>query len=232
MPKNGTVVYLNGQIIPESEAHISIYDTAVVLGATVTEMTRTFNRKPFRLEDHISRLFKSLRYVRIDLGMTQEELTKATLKVTEINSKLLEDGGELGIVHFVTAGEFRGYAGNAGRMSRLTPTVCVHTFPLPFHLFAEKMQNGSHAVTPSIRKVPPQCVDPQIKCRSRMNFFLAEKEVQLVDPDGICLMLDLNGYITEGSGSNFFIVEKGKLISPPRDLILPGISRQTVLEIA
>jgi branched-chain amino acid aminotransferase len=135
-------------------------------------------------------------------------------------------------VHFITGGEFHEYVGSAGRAPRITPTVCIHTFPIPFHYFAEKLQNGTHAVTPSIRKIPAQCVDPKIKCRSRMNFFLAEKEAALVDPDAICLMLDLDGNVTEGTGCNFFIVEEGRLVSPPRDQILPGISRQTVIELA
>ncbi len=227
-----TIVYLNGKLVPEADAHISIYDMAVVLGATLTEMTRTFNRKPFRLGDHLKRLFRSLRYARIDIGMTPEELAGVTMQVVEHNARLLEDGGEMGIVHFVTGGEFHEYVGSAGRAPRVSPTVCIHTFPIPFHYFAEKLQHGAHAVTPSIRKIPAQCVDPKIKCRSRMNFFLAEKEVALVDPEAICLMLDLDGNVTEGTGSNFFIVENGTLVSPPRDIILWGISRQTVLELA
>ena len=232
MGQQGTIVYLNGRFVPEPEAHLSIYDMAIVLGATVTEMTRTFKRTPFRLADHLNRLYRSLRYTRIDIRMTPEELSRVTMKVVEHNAGLLDDGGELGIVHFITGGEFHEYVGSAGRAPRVTPTVCIHTFPIPFHYFAEKLQNGAHAVTPSIRKIPSQCVDPRIKCRSRMNFFLAEKEVQLVDPDAICLMLDLEGNVTEGTGSNFFIVEGGKLVSPPRDVILCGISRQTVIELA
>jgi len=219
-------------MVPESEAHISIYDMAVVLGATVTEMIRTFNRKPFRLEDHIERLFRSLRYVRIDIGMTPEQLAEVTHDVVNHNAALLDEGGELGIVHFVSGGEFQEYVGSAGRTARTKPTVCIHTFPIPYHCFSEKLEHGAHAVTPSIRKIPAQCVDPKIKCRSRMNFFIAEKEVRLVDPDAICLMLDLDGNITEATGSNFLIVEKGRIVSPPCHLILPGISRQTVVELA
>jgi len=232
MPQDGTIVYLNGRFVPESDAHISIYDMAVVLGATITEMMRTFNGKPYRLDDHIARLQRSLQYARIDIPMSPEELSAATMRVIKNNQQFLEEGCELSICYFVTGGEFRGYAGSAGRAPRTGPTVCIHTFPLPFHLFAAKMQYGAHAVTPSIRAIPPQCVDPKMKCRSRMNFFLAEKEAQLVDPDAICLMLDLNGYVTESTGSNFLLVEKGKLVSPPPEAILWGISRQTVIELA
>jgi len=195
-------------------------------------MTRTFSHKPFRLSDHVDRLFKSLRYTGIDIGMTKEELIESTLQVADHNVQFLDEADEVGIVHFITGGEFHEYVGSAGRAPRVKPTVCVHTFPIPYHYFAEKMQNGAHTVTPSIRKIPSQCVDPKIKCRSRMNFFLAEREVKLVDPDAICLMLDLDGNVTEGTGSNFFIVEEGKLVSPPRDIILWGISRRTVIELA
>jgi branched-chain amino acid aminotransferase len=232
MPPTGTIVFLNGRFIPESEARLSIYDMAIVLGATVTEMTRTFNHKPFRLEDHVHRLFCSLRYTRIDIGMTPNDVIAATLKVVENNVQRLDHRDEVGVVHFITGGEFHEYVGSAGRAPNPSPTVCIHSFPIPFHYFAEKMVAGAHAVTPSIRKIPSQCVDPKIKCRSRMNFFLAEKEAQLIDPNAICLMLELDGHVTEGTGSNFLIVEKGKLVSPPRDQILWGISRQTVLELA
>lgn len=68
------LVFLNGQMIPASQASLKIYDAGVVLGATVTEMTRTFRHQPFRLEDHVARLFRSLKYVRFDIGMSQQQL--------------------------------------------------------------------------------------------------------------------------------------------------------------
>ena len=62
------LVFLNGQMVPASQAHLAIYDAGVVLGATVTEMTRTFRHRPYRLSDHIDRLFRSLKYTRMDIG--------------------------------------------------------------------------------------------------------------------------------------------------------------------
>jgi branched-subunit amino acid aminotransferase/4-amino-4-deoxychorismate lyase len=114
----------------------------------------------------------------------------------------------------------------------MTPTVCIHTFPLPFNLWSQRMKEGAHVVTPSTRHVPPQCFDPKMKYRSRMHYYLADQEARLVAPDAIALLLDLDGNVTETSGANFLIVERGKIVSPGPRNILPGVSRQTVIELA
>jgi len=96
------------------------------------------------------------------------------------------------------------------------------------HLFAE----GAHVVTPSIRHVPPQCVDPKMKQRSRLHWWLADRQTQSVDPRAITLLLDLDGNVTECAGSNFVIIKDGAIISPPPRNILWGISLETVRELA
>lgn len=226
------LVYLNGDFVPASQASLKIYDAGIVLGATVTEMTRTFRHRPYRLEDHLARLFRSLKYTRMDIGRSAAELESVSRELVASNAKLIGPDDELGLIHFVTAGEFPVYAGSAASAAPVNPTVCAHTFPLPFPLWAKKMQLGAHVVTPSIRHVPPQCYDPKMKYRSRMHFFLADHEARLVDPDAAALLLDLDGNVTETSGANFLIVERGTIISPTLRNILPGISRQTVIELA
>jgi branched-subunit amino acid aminotransferase/4-amino-4-deoxychorismate lyase len=229
---NEPLVYLSGRLLPASAAHLAIYDAGIVLGATVTEMTRTFRGKLFRLGDHLDRLFRSLRYVRVDIGLTKQELASISEELVAHNARLLDDGDELGLIHFVTPGEYKAYAGSAGAAPRLTPTVCLHTFPLPFELWATKAQTGAHVVTPSIRHVPPQCYDPKVKYRSRMHYYLADKEAQLADADAVALLLDLDGNVTETSGANFLLVERGTIVSPTLRNTLPGISRATVIELA
>ncbi len=225
-------VYLNGRMLPASQAHLAIYDLGVVMGATVTEMTRTFRCEPYRLDDHLGRLYRSLRYVRFDIGLSQAELAAASRELVAHNAALLPEGGELGLIHFVTAGENALYAGSAGGGAKTTPTVCAHTFPLPFELWSKKMRDGVHVVTPSIRHVPPQCYDPKMKYRSRMHYYLADQEARLADPDAIALLLDLAGNATETSGANFLIVERGAIVSPTLTNTLPGVSRATVIELA
>jgi branched-chain amino acid aminotransferase len=227
------LVFLNGQMVPASQAHLAIYDAGVVLGATVTEMTRTFRRRPWRLDDHLDRLFRALRYTRMEIGLSKEALRDVSRELIERNAALLpHPGDELGLIHFVTAGEYPTYAGSAGRAARAEPTVCAHTFIMPWELWAEKMRAGSHLVTPSIRHVPPQCYDPKMKYRSRMHYYLADQEARLVDPEAAALLLDLEGNVTETSGANFLIVERGTIVSPTTRNTLPGISRATVIELA
>jgi branched-subunit amino acid aminotransferase/4-amino-4-deoxychorismate lyase len=219
-------------MVPASQARLPIYDAGIVLGATVTEMTRTFHKRPWRLEEHLDRLFRSLRYTRMDIGLSKEQLAGISRELVEHNAGLLDEFGELGLIHFVTAGEYPTYAGMAGGQARTTPTVCAHTFPLPFELWAKKMQTGAHLVTPSIRHVPPQCYDPKMKYRSRMHYYLADQEARLVDPEASALLLDLSGNVTETSGANFLIVERGTIVSPTTVNTLPGVSRSMVIELA
>jgi branched-chain amino acid aminotransferase len=225
-------VFLNGRMVPASQAHLTVYDAGVVLGATVTELVRTFRHEPFRLDDHLRRLAQSLHFVGFDIGMSMEELGRTVRQLVTNNAALLTPEDELGLVIFVTAGEYPTYAGGAAGSVRTTPTVCAHTFPLPFELWAAKVQSGVHLVTPSIRHVPPQCYDPKMKCRSRMHYYLADQQARLVDRDASALLLDLDGNVTETGAANFLMVEDGTVVSPSLRNTLPGVSRATVIELA
>jgi branched-chain amino acid aminotransferase len=232
IPDVEPLVYLRGQLVPASQASLKIYDAGIVLGATVTEMTRTFRHQPFRLEDHVARLFRSLKYTRMETGLSPESLVSISRELLAHNGALIRPEEELGLIHFVTAGEYPVYAGSAASSGPMTPTVCIHTFPLPFNLWSQRMKEGAHVVTPSIRHVPPQCFDPKMKYRSRMHYYLADQEARLVAPDAIALLLDLDGNMTETSGANFLVVQRDTIVSPGPRNILPGISRQTVIEMA
>lgn len=226
------LVFLNGRTVPASQAHLAVYDAGVVLGATVTELVRTFRKQLYRLDDHLGRLAHSLHYVRFDIGLSMTELGQTVRQLVAHNAGLLGPDEELGAVIFVTAGEYATYAGSAAGNVRTTPTVCAHTFPLPFELWAAKLQAGVHLVTPSIRHVPPQCYDAKMKCRSRMHYYLADQEARLVDPDASALLLDLEGNVAETSAANFLMVEEGTIVSPSLRNTLPGVSRATVIELA
>ena len=78
-------VYISGRMVPETEAKISIFDSAIMLADTVTESTRTFRHKPFKLEQHIERLYRSLKLTHIDPGMSAEKMLQTTLEVFEAN---------------------------------------------------------------------------------------------------------------------------------------------------
>ncbi|MBS0210120.1 MAG: aminotransferase class IV [Planctomycetes bacterium] len=226
------VVYLNGEFVPASLAKLNIYDLGLVLGATLTEMTRTFRHVPYRVEDHVARLYRSLKYAGIAVPMTQAEMVAKTRELAEVNGRLLNAADDLGIVHFVTPGENLMYAGSAGASGALRPTICIHSFPLRFSMWRHLFTDGAHVVTPSIRHVPPQCVEPKMKNRSRLHWFLADRQTQAVDPRAITLLLDLDGNVTECAGANFVIVKDETIVTPTTRNILWGVSLQTVKELA
>lgn len=226
------VVFLNTTFVPASQAKLNIYDLGLVLGATLTEMTRTFRHQPFRLEDHVQRLFRSLKYCGLSIPFTQAEMVSKTYELAETNCRLLNPDQDLGIIHFVTPGENRLYAGSAGSITPLSPTICIHSFPLRFEMWRHLFVEGAHVVTPSTRHIPPQCIDPKMKNRSRLHWFLADKQTQAVDPRAITLLLDLEGNVTECAGSNFVIIKDNTLISPTHRNILWGVSLMTVQHLA
>ena len=226
------IVYLNGDFVPASQAGIRIYDLGIILGATLTEMTRTFAHAPFRLDDHLDRLYRSCKYAGIHPPLTRDKMREKTLELIRANRELIETGADLGIVHFITPGENEIYAGSAAGSVRLTPTVCIHSFPLPFHVWRHLFEAGAHVVTPALRHIPPQCLDPKSKNRSRLHWWLADQQTHAVDPEAITLLLDLDGNVTECAGSNFVVVEDRTVYSPTTRNILQGVSLLTVRELA
>jgi branched-subunit amino acid aminotransferase/4-amino-4-deoxychorismate lyase len=155
-----------------------------------------------------------------------------THELAAANCRLLGTDEDIGIVHFVTPGENALYAGSAGLAGPMTPTICIHSFPLRFGMWRHLFVDGAHVVTPSIRHIPPQCLEPKMKNRSRLHWFLADKQSQAVDPRAIPLLLDLDGNVTECAGSNFVIIKGRTIITPTTRNILWGISLQTVKELA
>jgi branched-chain amino acid aminotransferase len=226
---SGSIAYLNGDFVPAAEARLPIYDFAVIQGATVSEMARTFHRRLFRLDDHLDRLFASLGTIGLDSGLSRDEWTRLSLDLVSRNAAEVAGHAELALVHFVSAGENAMYAGHPVRPG---PTVCAHTFPLDLSRWADKLVDGVHVVTPATRQVPAECWSPSVKCRSRMHYYLAEREAKQIDPDAVALLLDLAGHLTETNGANFLLVDGGKLVSPCLSQTLPGVSRRVVIDLA
>ncbi len=98
------LIYISGELVPESEAKISIFDSAVMLGDTVTESTRTFRHQPFKLEQHIHRLYKSLKVTRIDPGHSPVEMLQISHDVLEANLSLLGPEDDCWLVHNISRG--------------------------------------------------------------------------------------------------------------------------------
>jgi branched-chain amino acid aminotransferase len=224
------LVYLSGEMLPPDQAKISVFDTAVTLGDTVTESTRTFGHKPFKLERHIARLFKSLKVSRINPGLSPLEMTAITLEVLETNLPHVPPQEDVWIVHNISRG--MGAAAADPTLQRSPATIIINTAPMILRDWAGFYTAGCHAVTPFSRAIPTQSLDARIKNRSRLAYTLAEAEVKLVDPQAQSIILDTDGNVTENKGGNFFIWADGVLKTPHARGALAGISRETVLELA
>lgn len=222
-------VYLSGSIVPESEARISIFDSAVMLGDSLTESTRTFRHRPFRLDDHIVRLYKSLKVARVDPGMSPQDLTKVTLNLLDANRSLMGPQDDCWIVHNISRGLIKPGPTTSQANSA---TIMIFTSPMDLRGWARYYTAGCHAVTSMSRAIPAQSLDARVKNRSRLFYTLADAESRLIDPEAQCVILDTDGYVSENKGGNIFAVTDGVIHTPTTENCLDGISRQTVLELA
>ena len=225
---NERVAYVNGEIVPESKATISISDRGFLYGDAVFDTTRTFGHRIFRLEQHLNRLFTSLKYMRIDPGMTQQDLANLTMQVLEANLPLLADHDD----YWVTQRFTRGAGVSMVDTSSLTPTVIIECQPLPFKDRARFYRDGLPIATPSIRRTPPEAMSPRAKMHNYINLVLADLEVKGQNPDALAITLDTNGNLCEGMGSNIFIAREGAVFTPREQYVLAGISREVTKELA
>jgi len=226
---NERVAYHNGAIVPESQAKVSFNDYGFAVGDGVFDSTRTVGHKPFLLEAHVERLFRSLSYVRIDPGLSRQDMLEASLAVLERNLPLLSEHDDYWVTQWVT----RGLRGSGRMRASGPPTVIIECSPLPFRERALAMRDGLEVVTPpGIRRTPPEAMSPRVKSMSYANLAAGDAEVQELAPGATSVLLDTRGCLAEGLGSNIFIVANGELLTPQARYVLAGLSRQTVMEVA
>jgi len=201
-------------------------DRGFTVGDVVFDVARTFNGKSFRMEDHIQRLYRSLKFVRIDPGLSAKEMLAISEEVVQRNDHLRAEVGDFTITQFVTRGP-----GSSSR-SAGPPAVCVKVAPIGFGRFADLFKDGAHGVITRTRSYPVESLDPKVKNYSRMNFNLADLEAADVDPEAWPILTDAEGSLTEGTGYNVFLVTDGVIRTPGDRNILQGVSRGMVFDLA
>jgi len=217
------LVYLNGKLVPKEEAKVSVFDHGVLYGDGVFEGIRVYEGNIFRLREHIVRLFESAKTIWMDIGMTVEEVEKATAGTVAANN--MKDAY---IRLVVTRGE-----GDLGidpdKCDKPTVFIIVATIALyPPELY----EQGIPLSTASTRRIPMQCLDPRIKSLNYLNNILAKidgKKAGVLES----VMLNHHGRVAECTADNIFIIKNGDLLTPSlTEGALPGITRATVLELA
>lgn len=234
MTKNkNRVVWFNGELVPESEAKLSIYDSALMFGDMVFEMTRSFNKVQFRLKEHLERLYASIKYVRIPIEISIDQMEKNIYATIEANAPFFDADDEHRLMIDVSRGILSIYRGIIG--SRQGPSVIIADFPLRWTVagMGKLFDTGINAVIPSQRAIPAQLLEPKVKNRSRLHYLMANIEVSHYAGDNNwALLIDPDGFIAEGTGDNFFIIKNNLIITPEPRNILRGISRAYIFELA
>lgn len=216
-------VYHNGDWIRNAELAVAVDDVGFLLGATITERLRTFRGQVFRLDAHLERMRHSLEIIGLDGEMIIGELSAAIPDFVARNNAEIAADDDWSINAFVTPGI------SGGRR----PTVCVHGWPLRFHEWAELYQRGLPVVISDVRQVPDNCWPSELKCRSRMHYYLADLHAATQEPGARALVLDQDGYVAESTTANVVTYRENEgLSSPPDDHILVGVSLGVVQELA
>jgi len=227
MTDTQNIVFFNGELKPENEVGIPIRDRGFIYGDAVFDATRTFNGRPFRLKEHVGRLYNSLRYVRIDPGMSMEEMERWSLEVVNHNYPLLPPNQDMWVMQRISRGVEVIELDEEQR-----PTVLIESHPIPFAKRASLYREGIHVITPSVPRVPPRFMSPRAKTHNYLNLVLGDLEAQGTDPDSWAVLLDEDGNLTEGKGSNIFLVKDGVVATPKGQFVLEGITRGVVLGLA
>ena len=216
-------IYLGGEFVNKNEAVVSVYDHGFLYGDGVFEGIRTYEGNIFKLDEHLDRLYDSAKSIMLHIPYEKEEL-EAIIAETVRKNKL-----ETAYIRVVVS---RG-AGNLG----LDPASCsnprVVVIAEALALFPKELyERGVRLASVSSRRNRPDVLPPQVKSLNYLNNILVKMEANQAGVDE-ALMLNDQGYVTEGSADNIFIVKKGTIYTPPTYLgALEGITRNAIMDLA
>lgn len=217
------LVYINGEFLPASEAKVSVYDKGYLFGDGVFEGIRAYNGRIFRLDEHLKRLYKSAKAILIDIPLSFDEMRAAVIETVRRNN--LKDA----YIRLIVS---RGIGDLGLDITKCKkPTVVIIADEIA--LFPKEIyEKGIEVIISSIRASYGDVLPPQIKSLNYLSHILAKWEATRAGvPEAI--LLSREGYVTEGSAENIFIVKDKCLITPPSWVgILEGITREAILEIA
>lgn len=219
----GLKVYLDGELFDEEEAKISVYDHGLLYGDGVFEGIRSYNGRVFRLDEHLARLYRSARAILLEIPLSRDKMQEAVISTLQANK--LHDAY---IRLVVTRGK-----GDLGLDPRKCPKPTIFIITSKIALYPEEYyRNGLEIVTVATRQNSPAILDPRIKSLNYLSHIMAKIEANNAGTLE-AVMLNENGYVTECTGDNIFIVKDGELLTPPTWLgILEGVTRSVVMELA
>ncbi len=224
MSEKEVLVYIDGEYYPKSEAKVSVFDHGLLYGDGVFEGIRSYDGVVFKLKEHIARLYRSARAIMLEIPLTEDEMTNAlleTLRKNELSNAYIR--------LLVTRG-----IGDLGLDPRKCPkpSIIIITVPLLQLYDEEKGRSGMSMIVAWVRRDSVDATTHEIKSLNYLNSILAKIEANNAGADE-ALILDQRGFISEATGENIFIVNNGRLITPPASSgPLPGITAALVRGLA
>ncbi len=215
------LVNINGALIHRDQAGISPFDSAVQGGDAVWEGLRLYDGKIFRLIEHLDRLRGSAKALAFSEIPSHEQIITEIRKTLEANS--MQDGAHIRLT--LTRGK-KITSGMDPRLNQSGPTLIVLAeFKAPVY-----DKGGLTLITSSVRRFPPDCLDPKIHSNNLIQSILANIESNNAGADA-ALLLDKDGFIAECNGTHVFLVIDGEVVTSHTDACPEGITRQTVLDL-
>ncbi len=215
------LVNINGQLLPRDKAGISPFDSAVQGGDAVWEGLRLYNGRIFKLTEHLDRLRSSALALAFTSIPSQEAIIAEIKKTLAANN--MRDGVHIRLT--LTRG-VKITSGMDPRLNQSGPTLII----LAEHKAPVYAKSGLTLITSSIRRFPPDCLDPKIHHANLIQSILAKIEANNAGADD-ALMLDTRGFVAETNATHVFIVARGELFTPRTVACPEGITRATVLEM-
>jgi branched-chain amino acid aminotransferase len=216
-------IWLDGELVDESAAKISVFDHGLLYGDGVFEGIRFYKRRVFRLEEHIRRLFDSARAIVLEIPWTREEVCRFVVETVAANGL---DDGYIRLV--VTRG-----TGTMGLSPYLCKRASMFIIASTISLYPqEHYEKGLSVITSATRRPAPGALMPQVKSLNYLNNVMAK--VEAIQAGALeAVMLNEQGYVAECTGDNLFILRDGVLHTPQvSDGALDGITRRVILELA
>lgn len=217
------LIYLNGQLVPRAEAKISVFDSGFLIGDGVWEGLRLHHDQFVFLDEHLDRLWQGAKAIGLDIGLTRTELTAALHQTVRAND--MHDGVHVRLM--IT----RGLKTTPSQDPRLTiggPTIVI----IAEHKQANPavFERGVRLFTSTIRRPPPDTLDPKLNCHSKLHEVMALNQAIQAGADE-ALMLDVRGAVSTCNATNFFIVVKGQVWTSTGQHCLNGITRKKIIEL-
>jgi branched-chain amino acid aminotransferase len=217
-----TTGFLGGQWVPQNQMFISVEDGGFRQGVTAVERLRTYGHTIFAVDAHLDRWRHSTSEMGICDLPTLADIESLLQELLSRNQRTLESEGELGITMFATPGTAQSESATFG----------MHVNRLNLTSIQQRQESGQPLVITDVQQPSSQCWPRTIKARSRLHYYLADQAAQQKDPSASGVLIDDDGTITETSISNVAIVKAQKILSPPRERVLRGITQLYVEQLA